>query len=291
MANKDFSVTVSGAPLANSTALSTSKTTAGSKVTITGTASGGTSPYQYAAYYKLSTSQYFTTIRAFSSTRTMTFTPSAAGTYTIRTKVQDSDGTIKAKDLTLTVNDTALLNNTTISSSSVTLGDDITVNFKASGGKASYTYAAYYKKSSSSTYTTAQAFSTNKTVTITPQAATTYNIRTKVKDANAKITVKDFTVKVANASSLVNLSRLSDASITKGNSVIIYANAACGTKPYTYAVYYKHSSAAYYTTKQSFDTNSTIDVTPALTGTYDIRVKAKDASGKIAVKDLTVTVK
>ena len=291
MSTKDFTVKVTNAALTNSTTLSASSIALGSKVTITGTASGGTSPYEYASYYKLSTSEYFSTIRGFSTTKTMTFTPSKAGTYTIRTKVQDADGTIKSKDLTLKVT-ADLANATTVSSTSITLGDDLTVTCKATGGSSGYSYAVYYKKSSSSSYTTAQAFSTNRIVKITPQAATTYDIRTKVKDSTGKIVVKDFSVKVANADSLVNLSTLSDATISKGDCVIVKCHAACGSKPYYYAVYYKHSSAEYFTTKQSFDTdtNASVDITPALTGTYTIRTKVKDATGNIMVKDLTLKV-
>ena len=289
IASKNFNVTVTAAALANSTKLSASSIELGSSVTITGAASGGTSPYKYAAYSKLSTSEYFSTIRSFSTTKTITFTPSAAGKYTIRTKVQDSDGTIKSKDLTLTVTD-SLSNATTVSSTSITLGDVLTVTCKATGGSSGYNYAVYYKKSSSSSYTTAQAFDTNRIVKITPQAATTYNIRTKVKDSAGKIVTKDFTVKVANATSLVNLSTVSPAKISKGDCVIVHANASCGTKPYYYAVYYKHSSADYYTTKQSFSTNNSIDITPALTGTYNIRVNVKDNTGKIVTKDLTIKV-
>ena len=90
----------------------------------------------------------------------------------------------------------ALANASTVSATSVTLGKSVTITGKATGGTSPYKYAAYYKKSSSTSYTTIQGYSTTSKMTIKPAAATTYDIRVKVKDAKGTIATKDFKVTV-----------------------------------------------------------------------------------------------
>ena len=89
--------------LANTTTISAVNVVLGNSVKITGSAAGGTSPYQYVFYYKKSTADSFTQLKALNSTATATFRPSASGTYTIRTKVKDKNGIWSVKDLTLRV--------------------------------------------------------------------------------------------------------------------------------------------------------------------------------------------
>ena len=147
----------------------------------------------------------------------------------------------------------------------------------------------YYKKSSSSSYTTAQAYSTTKTVTITPGAATTYDIRVKVKDAKGTISTKDFTLKVT-AGVLSNTSTLSASSVALGKSVTITGKATGGTAPYQYAAYYKKASSSSYTAVRGYSTAATMTLTPAVATTYDVRVKVKDSVGTVVSKDFTLKV-
>ena len=67
------------------------------------------------------------------------------------------------------------------------LGKTVTVTCAATGGTTPYQYQVSYKKASTSTYTTVQDYSTNKTVTIKPGTATTYQIRIKAKDKAGKV--------------------------------------------------------------------------------------------------------
>ena len=196
--SKDLTVKAVKA-LTNASTLSATSITLGKSITITGKATGGTTPYKYAAYYKKSTSTEYTKIRDYSTTTTMTFKPAAAVTYNVRVKVKDAKGTVKNKDFTVKVTkatSTALANASTISATSIKKGTTLTITGKATGGTTPYQYAAYYKKSSSSSYTQIRDYSTTAKITVTPAAATTYNIRVKVKDAKGTVSNKDFTVKV-----------------------------------------------------------------------------------------------
>ena len=292
-ASATITVTDSGSTtaLTNSASVSAASVKTGSTVTVKGAASGGTSPYQYAYYYKKSTASSFTTLKAYSTATSASFTPSAAGTYTVRVSVKDAQGTVKTKDMTVTVTSdtTTLTNKSTVSAASITLGKSVTVTGAASGGTSPYSYGVYYKKSSSSSYTTAQAYSTTKTVTITPGAATTYDIRVKVKDAKGTISTKDFTLKVT-AGVLSNTSTLSASSVALGKSVTITGKATGGTAPYQYAAYYKKASSSSYTAVRGYSTAATMTLTPAAATTYDVRVKVKDSVGTVVSKDFTLKV-
>jgi len=196
--SKDLTVKAVKA-LTNASTLSATSITLGKSITITGKATGVTTPYKYAAYYKKSTSTEYTKIRDYSTTTTMTFKPAAAVSYDVRVKVKDAKGTVKNKDFTVKVTkatSTALANASIISATSIKKGTTLTITGKATGGTTPYQYAAYYKKSSSSSYTQIRDYSTTAKITVTPAAATTYNIRVKVKDAKGTVSNKDFTVKV-----------------------------------------------------------------------------------------------
>ncbi len=169
--------------------------TLGQTVTPKLTAKNGAGSYKYAFYYKKSGTSTWTTVHGFNTTNTASIKPTEAGTYNIRMKVKDANGTIVVKDATVTVQ--GELNNTSkVSATSIKLGNTVKVTAAANGGSGKYTYAVYYKKTSNSAWTTAQDYGTNKTVTIKPAAATSYNVRVKVKDSNGMVVNKDFTVKV-----------------------------------------------------------------------------------------------
>ena len=285
--NKDFTVTVKKA-LENNSTISVTSINLGDSLTLTGAATGGTSPYTYAVYYKQNSQTTWTTVQSYASTITKTITPKAATTYTVRVKVKDSAGTIVNKDFTVTVKK-ALANNSTISDTSINLGDSLTLTGAATGGTSPYTYAVFYKQNSQTTWTTVQSYASTITKTITPKAATTYTVRVKVKDSAGTIVNKDFTVTVKNP--LTNTSTVSATSISLGKSVTLKGSSTGGTGTKQYIYYYKLSTASAWTTLQGYSTATSATLTPSKTGTYDICIKVKDGSGTIVKKYFTLTVK
>lgn len=290
----DFKLTVTNkvaTVLKNSSTVSATSVATGSAVTITGKASGGTSPYYYAAYYKLSTASAFTKLRDYSKTATMTFKPTKAGTYTLRVKVKDAKNDVVNKDITVKAT-SALTNTSTLSATSVTLGSKVIITGKATGGTTPYQFAAFYKKASSTSYTKIRDYGTTTTMYFTPATATTYDVRVKVKDKAGTVKSKDFTVKVTAAATtaLKNTSTISATSIKKGTTLTITGKATGGTTPYQYSAYYKKASSTDYTKICAYSTTAKMTVKPASATTYDIRVKVKDAKGTVATKDFTVKV-
>ena len=246
VAKKYFDITVAQG-LTNTSKLSSSTITLGSTAKAVCSATGGSGYYNYAVFYKKTSDTKWATAQNYGSNDTVTFKPAAATTYDVCMKVKDTNGTESKKYVTLTVKATELVNTSTVSATSITLGNSVTVKGSATGGAGSYKYAFFYKSSSSSTWTTKQDFSSTSSVSIKFTGAGTKNICIKVKDGNGTIEKKyiDVTVK---ANALSNTSTLSAASVVKGKAVVAKCSATGGTGSYKYAVYYKKSSASTWTT-------------------------------------------
>ena len=90
---------------------------------------------------------------------------------------------------------------------------------------------------------------------------------------------------------LSNTSKLSADSVILGKSITVNCAAKEGTAPYTYAVYYRKAGTTKWSTVQGYKANSIVTITPKAAVAYEVRVAVKDASGKIARKDMTLVVK
>ena len=280
--------TVTETELVNHSTISATNITLGNKVAVNAKATGGTGTYTYAVYYKQTAQTSWTTAQSFNTNATVTFKPAKATTYDVCVKVKDSAGTIEKKYFKVTVTSNALVNNSELSATDITLGTKITATGKATGGSGTYQYQVVYKQTSQTKWTTAQSFSTNSTVTFKPAKATTYDVCVKVKDSAGTIVKKFFTVTVSQG--LTNSSVLSSTSITLGNTVTVTGKASGGTGYYNYAVYYKRTSQSAWTTAQNFASNAKVTFKPAAATTYDVCVKVKDSDGTIVKKYFTLTI-
>lgn len=82
--------------------------TEGTTLTLTGAATGGTSPYKYDFVYKADSSNYWTVIAEDTSTASQSLTlPTVAAdtAYTIKIVVKDNAGTVREKSIGITVKD------------------------------------------------------------------------------------------------------------------------------------------------------------------------------------------
>ncbi len=89
-----------------------------------------------------------------------------------------------------------LQNTTTMTSSSMKLGSSMLVKITASGGTSPYQYALSFRKEGAATFSKYKDYSTANEINFKPKSATTYTLRTKVKDATGREEIKDFTVEV-----------------------------------------------------------------------------------------------
>ena len=179
-------------------------------------------------------------------------------------------------------------NTSTISSDEIVKGSSITVNASATGGMGDYQYKVLYKKSTSTNYTTLSDYSDKSEVVFKPKSTGEYNIVVKAKDKAGKVVKAEFTVKVNGV--LKNTSAISAQAITKGDTVTVYASATGGVGDYEYTVLYKKAASTKYTTASKYSDKSEITIKPGSTGDYNIVVKVRDKTGKVARQEFDVMV-
>ncbi|MGN0469774.1 MAG: SH3 domain-containing protein [Acutalibacteraceae bacterium] len=288
----DYASKVASTALTNNSTISKTTINNGDSITLKASATGGTSPYQYAFTVKHSTASSWTTVKSYNTTATKTWTPAKTGTYEVCAKVKDSNGTEVKKFFTLTVKEASFTNNSTISKTTITQGSPITINVSASGGTSPYKYAVTVRHSTASSWSVVKAYNTTSTVTWNPAKTGIYEVCAKVKDSNGTEVKKFFTLTVnENKNAPQNNSTISKTTINKGDSITLKASATGGTSPYQYAFTVKHSTESNWTTIKAYNTTATKTWTPAKTGIYEVCAKVKDANGTEVKKFFTLTVK
>ena len=285
--------------LVNNSKVSSTSVNVGDKVTLTGKASGGKAPYTYALQYKKSSSSTWSTIGTkYGTESTGFFKPGSAVNYDVKISIKDSAGTVKAKTFTVKVgNSDPLVNNSKVSSTSVSVGDKVTLTAKASGGTAPYTYALLYKKSTASSWSKiGEKYGTTSTGSFKPSKAVDYDVQINVKDSAGTIKSKKFTVKVSESGGttggvLTNNSTVSSTSVAKGTKVTITGKASGGTSPYLYTYLYKKSSATTWTAIGSqYSSATSASFTPGSAVNYDVQVKILDGNGETVFKSFVIKV-
>ena len=272
------------AAVPNSSSVSASRITLGQSITVKGASELNGCTYAY--FYKKAADTKWTTKKNFSSTTSVTLTPATATTYNICVKVKDAGGSVYKKYFDIPV-DTALVNDSSISSDSITKGQKVTMTGAASGGSGDYTYAFFCKKAADSKWMTKQDFSSNASVAFTPAAATDYDICIKIKDSNGAVAKKYLKLAVK---LLVNNSSVSETEIEKGNSVILKGVASGGNGSCQYAYFVKKPNSSSWTTLKNFSTVKSVRFTPDNVGEYQLCIKVKDATGAVVKQyfDLSV---
>ncbi len=275
---KDFQVTVSDNQLVNNSTIDVSNITLGGSAIVTGIAEGGTGSYTYEFYYKKSSDSSYT---LFSTQNPAVFTPNEAGTFDVRAVISDSAGNSQAKDFQVTATVLQLVNNSTVSSSNVELGQSVTVTGSAAGGSGNYTYEFYYRKHSDSLWT---QFGSQTTAVFKPSELGLFDLRVVVTDGTSTPQLKEF--QVTAVSSLVNNTSVSTTMFNVGQTVKVTGSASGGSGNYTYKFYYKRSTSDTWT---SFGSGNTAELKPSSAGTFDIKADVFDTMGNTQSKQFQVT--
>ena len=192
-AEKIFTVSVK-APLVNKSELITTATV-GEKIILKGAASGGAGGYTYAFYYKKSSRENWLEMKPAYTTKSASFKPGKAVSYDVMAVVKDADGTTAEKVYTVAVK-TPVVNKTTVNAETVKVGEKIVLKGAASGGSKSYTYAFYYKKSTSENWIEMTAPYTSKSCAFKPGKAVSYDVKSIVKDSDGRTAEVIYTVNV-----------------------------------------------------------------------------------------------
>ncbi len=292
---KTFTVNVTSVPsdLVNKSTVSATKVTVGTAVTLKGAASGGTTPYKYAFYYKRAANADWQTIGTAYTTTSASFTPQAVTDYNVKIVVKDGSGTAVAKKYTVTAEKESdpLTNKSTVSATKVTPGTKITLKGAASGGTSPYKYAFLYKRSSNAKWITIGTAYTTTSASFTPEGICSYDVKIAVKDANSVVVSKVFTVVSAEPGPLQNNSTVSATSLMAGSNLTMKGIAAEGKSPYTYMYLYKLTDKTTWSrVVDEFSSVTSAVVTLSTAGTYDVKIRIKDSKGTVADKSFKVTV-
>ena len=174
--------------------ISSKSITLGQTVTLQGAASGGSGGYKYSYLYRIGDKGSWKTLKGFSTSTSVKFTPSAEGNYTICIKAKDSYSTIDKMYFDLAVSE--LKNDSRMSADTVKEGTKVTLTGVASGGNGNYSYAYLIQSPGSSNWQTLKDFSTTRSCSFKPSKVGTYNVCIKVKDVTGTIAKKYMELRV-----------------------------------------------------------------------------------------------
>ena len=194
MVVRGFKLSVTEA-LKNKSTISETTVKAGSAVTLTADATGGTSPYTYTYRCRKSGTTTWKYIAANSETTTLNYKPNSVGEYDIQVIVKDADKTVVAKGFKLSVEE-GLKNKSTISETTVKAGSAVTLTADATGGTSPYNYTYRCRKSGTTEWKYLAANSEATTLNYKPNSAGEYDIQIIVKDADKTVATKGFRLDV-----------------------------------------------------------------------------------------------
>ena len=286
--------------LSAAVSLSASNVPVNQTVTITASATGGTSPYQYRYSYTKNGKE--TVIKDYSTSISAALKPDTVGTYSVKVTVKDAAGTTVQKTATVTVSEAAA-NQTVIyykGYSTPYIHYQIgTGTWTAVPGKAmtktnemsGYTHK-YIIDLGTVSYVNVCFNDGNNSWDSRNGANYRFERGTYTYAGGTMNKISDTTGGSQGTSyvALNNLSELSSTTIVLGNTLDVIASAVGGTGSHTYAVLYKKNYDTKWTVKQNYSTNDVITIKPAKATSYDVCVKVKDSNGTIVKKFFTVQV-
>ena len=206
-------------------------------------------------------------------------------------KITATSSNGKTAFCTVTVN-APLVNNSTLSADTVFTDTAVTITGAASGGKAPYKYAFYYKRSTNSKWNAlGTEFGTATSAVFTPTAATTFDIKVSVKDSAGVKTNKIMTLTAKENQSFFNSSFINTDIAQIGDDIRITGAAEGGTGSYTYAFYFKRSTNSKWNKiGTEFGQKNYGVLIPSAAATYDMKATIKDESGAMVTKTFQVKV-
>jgi N-acetylmuramoyl-L-alanine amidase len=295
-----FPVTAAATPLSvtSLTANRTAPQQTGTPVTFSAAASGGSSPYQYK--WLLSDGTSTTVLQAWSTSSTVTWTPSTANpSYQITVWARSASNTADAAEnanstrtmpfaITSAPTPLTLTSITPNVSAPQQAGTAITFTANVSGGTAPQQYKWWLF--AGGTWTVVRGWSTSNTYTWTPSASDgSYRVGVWVRSASS--TADTFDNPAANGSlpypvtpaaptpaqlALTGLTANLASPQATGSPITFAAAATGGTAPYQYK--WLVTSGGTTTVLRAWATGNTYTWTPTATGTYQISVWVRSAS-------------
>ena len=266
----------------------TSPQIADTTITLTADANGGARALQYKFVAKNISTGNEKVISNFSSSNSVKWTPTVAGTYEVKVIVKDSEDATEYKTIEFVVAERVsdiTLSQIKIDKDSCVVSEEVVLSAEATGGIGNLSYKFYYEKDSE--YVVIKEYSSENSVVWTPTEAGTYSVRVEVRDSagNVRMSGKNFVVESKLKVSGVTLSK---EDIKVGETVDI-TTIALGANNIKYRVAV-HDFENTWTTLHDFKSSNTTTWKPEIADKYVIWVDVIDEDGNYDSKSIEVTV-
>ena len=266
----------------------TSPQIADTTITLTADANGGAGALQYKFVAKNISTGNEKVISNFSSSNSVKWTPTVAGTYEVKVIVKDSEDATEYKTIEFVVSERVsdiTLSQIKIDKDSCVVSEEVVLSAEATGGIGNLSYKFYYEKDSE--YVVIKEYSSENSVVWTPTEAGTYSVRVEVRDSagNVRMSGKNFVVESKLKVSGVTLSK---EDIKVGETVDI-TTIALGANNIKYRVAV-HDFENTWTTLHDFETSNITSWTPEIADTYVIWVDVIGEDGNYLSESIEVKV-
>ena len=279
-------VTVKEEALKLSVSSDRSNADSGEKVTLTAKGSGGSGGYEYR--FTETYNGTVTTVRAYSSTPTYTFTASGNGLHRFTVAVKDRSGNVASYNSDVTVKETPIsLTVTSNKSTTETEGTDIVLTAIGSGGSGKYEYR--FTETFGDDVTTVQAYSNKTEYTFKAAKAGVHRYTVAVRDSAGNTTSIIYTLTVTPKPLSISVTNSNSASVVLGTEITLAAKADDGNEPYEYR--FTDTYAGISTTVQPYSTKSTYTAVLQGVGEHKYTVAVRDADGRIGSTVYSLTVR